>query len=199
MSKYETQEIQQEALRILGEYDINRVQEGLRVDDPLEGIVFIQNVDEISKNVTVVAKSTVVDGDISSTSPLAIRGTVNGNIITTSDIGINGLINGDIEAENIDFSHAAIKGNSKAVRSVNLGSQSVVIGDISGNKVTIDGKVKGNVLAVNSLYFKSSALMVGSVTAGGISTEDGSRINASITLTNKESEEFDDSEFDLEV
>ena len=35
--------------------------------------------------------------------------------------------------------------------------------------------------------------------AGGINMEDGSRVNASITLTNKALANIDESEFDLEV
>lgn len=199
MAKYETQETQYEAIRTLSEFDISRAQDSLRVDDPLEGIQFAPGSDEISMNVTVIGKSMIVDGDVTTSSPLAVRGTVNGNIATTSDIGINGLVNGDIVADNIDFNHAAVRGNSKAAKEVNLSNHSVVIGDIDGGKITIDGKVKGNVTATNALFFKSNALMVGSVVAGGINMEDGSRVNASITLTNRALTDIDESEFDLEV
>ena len=199
MAKYETQQAQIEALNTLDEFDISKALDSVRVDNPLESVQFVPSKEGVSMNVTVIAKSMVVDGNISTASPVAVRGTVNGDITTSSDVGINGLVNGDITAENIDFNHAAIRGNSKANREVNLGNQSVVIGDIDGGRITIDGKVKGNVNAVNALFFKSNALMVGSVVAGGINMEDGSRVNASITLTNKALSDIDESEFDLEV
>jgi len=199
MAKYETQQAQAEALRALAEFDITKAQDAVRVDDPLEGIKFAPGADEVSMNVTVIGKSMVVDGDITTSSPMAVRGTVNGDIKTSSDIGVNGLVNGDINAENIDFNHAAVRGNSKAVREVKLGNHSVIIGDIDGNRIVIDGKVKGNVTATNAIVFKSNALMVGSVVAGGINMEDGSRVNASITLTNKALTDIDESEFDMEV
>lgn len=199
MAKYETQEAQAEVIRSLCDFDISRVEANLTIEDPLEGITFAPGSESISMNVTVIGKSMVVDGDISTSSPVSVRGTVNGNISTTSDIGVNGLVNGDIKAESIDFNHAAIRGNSVAAKEVNLSNHSVAIGDIDGGKIVIDGKVKGNVTAKDALYFKSNALMVGSVVAGGINMEDGSRVNASITLTNKALANIDESEFDLEV
>jgi len=199
MTKYETIEAQGEAMRMLCEFDIARALDSLRVDDPLDGIVFAPGSENISMNVSIVGKSMVVDGDVYSNSPLAVRGTVNGNIKTTSDIGINGLVNGDIIGENVDFKAAAVKGNTKATREVNISNHSVIIGDINADKMTIDGKVKGNITATNSLFFKANSLMVGTIAAGGINMEDGSRVDASITLTNKTIQRIDDSEFDLEV
>ncbi|MDO5331374.1 MAG: polymer-forming cytoskeletal protein [Bacillota bacterium] len=199
MAKYETQESQAEVVQSLCNFDISRVEASLEIEDPLEGIKFAPGAEEISMNVTVIGKSMVVDGDISTTSPVSIRGTVNGNVTTSSDIGVNGLVNGDISADSIDFNHAAIRGNSVATKEINLSNHSVAIGDITGGKIIVDGKVKGNVTAKDTLFFKSNALMVGSVVAGGINMEDGSRVNASITLTNKALANIDESEFDLEV
>lgn len=199
MNKYETLEAQAEAMRMLSEFDIERAVNSLRVDDPLEGMVFAPGADKISMNVSVIGKSMVVDGNIVSESPIAVKGTVNGNVTTTSDMGVSGLINGDIKAENVDFKNAAIKGDTIANSEVNVSNRAVVIGDIYADRMVVDGKVKGNITTTNSLFFKANALMVGAIVAGGINMEDGSRVDASITLTNKAVTTIDDSEFDLEV
>jgi len=199
MAKYESLEAQAEAIRMLSEFNIDRAESSVRVDDPLEGINFAPGSESVSMNVSIIGKSMVVDGDIKSTDPVSVKGTVNGNITTSSDVGVNGLVNGDIEADNVDFKNAAIKGNTKAQKDVSLSNHTVVIGDLDANRMIIDGKVKGNINAVNSLFFKANALMVGSIVAGGINMEDGSRVDASITLTNKAIVNIDDSEFDLEV
>ena len=196
MAKYDTSQTQMSALRTIKDFDIKKAQSALRVEDSLEYANFGPGSADVSENVTIIGKSMVIDGNVKSESPISVKGTVNGNISTSSDVGINGLVNGDIEAENINFSHAAIRGNSKADREVTIGEESVVIGDINSGSLVIDGKVKGNVMVAHNVLFKANSLMVGQVTAGGVNMEEGARINATITLKNKTSE-YDDSEFDV--
>lgn len=200
MGKYETSQAQMSALRTIQSFDIKKIQAALRVDDPLEHVSFGPNANGVPEQLTVVGKTMVVDGDITTDSPLSVKGTVNGNIKTTSDIGVNGLVNGNIEADNINFSHAAVRGNSKAEREISVCDESVIIGDVEGGSVVVDGKIKGNLSASHKVLLKKGALMVGKVVAGSLNMEDGARINAEITLlTNQALNEYDESEFDMEV
>ena len=200
MARYETTQAQVGALRTLQDFDINKVQAALRVDDPLEYAKFGPGAADVSENVTIVAKSTVIDGNIETSSPVFIKGTVNGNVKTQSDIGLNGLVNGDIAADNINFSHGAIRGNTKAEKEISISNESVIIGDVDGGNIVVNGKIKGNLTASRSVLFKEKSLMVGKVVAGGLNMEDGARINATITLfTSATESEYDESEFDVEV
>lgn len=200
MAKFDTTQAQLSALRTIQDFDINKVKAALRVDDPLEYAKLGPGSADVSENMTVIGKSMVVDGSISTSSPVYVKGTVNGNIKTTSDIGIDGLVNGDVEADNINFSRAAIKGNSKAAKEISVSDQSVIIGDVEGGTIVVNGKIKGNLSASNSVLFKKNALIVGKIVAGGLNMEDGARINATITLTtNCNDNAYDESEFDMEV
>lgn len=199
MAKYKSIQNQNSALRQIAEFDINRIQNAMRLNDPLEGYKFGLDVDNISQNITYIGNTMVVDGDISSQDAIAVKGTVKGNINTKSDIGVSGLVNGDVSADSINYEHAAVKGNTKANKDINISEDSVLIGDVEGGNIIVEGKVKGSVTANTKVLFKPTSLVVGQITAANFNMEDGARLNANIVITSNTVNSIDDSEFDLEV
>jgi len=185
-------------LRTISEFDINKHANALRVYNPIEDVRIGADT-SYSENVTYISKKTIVDGNINSSGPISVSGTVNGDIDTTSDLGVNGIITGDITADSINYAHAAVRGNAKAVKDVNVSEEAVIIGNIDAGKLVVAGKVKGEIVADRNILFKSTALMVGSVTASGMNMEDGSRINAAISIVNKNQDAYDEDEFEMGV
>lgn len=199
MAKYKSIQNQNSALRQIAEFDINRIQNAMRLNDPLEGYKFGLDVENISESITYIGNTMVVDGDISSSDAIAVKGTVKGNISTKSDIGVSGLVNGNISADNINYEHAAVKGNTKAVKDVMVSEDSVLIGDVEGGNLIVAGKIKGSVNANTKVLFKPTSLVVGQITAANFNMEDGARLNGNIVITSSDINVIDDSEFDLEV
>ena len=199
MAKYSSTQKQNSALRTIAEFDINRIQNAMRINNPLEGYKFGLDTTNISENLTYIGNTMVVDGDITSNDAIAVKGTVKGDITTTSDMAINGLISGNLSGDNINFEHAAVKGNTKAQKDVNVSENSVLIGDVEANSLVVDGKIKGNVTANSKVVFHSTSLVVGQIQAANFNMDDGARLNANIVITSKHINVIDDSEFDLEV
>lgn len=199
MAKYKSVQNQNSALRQIAEFDINRIQSAMRLNNPLEGYRFGLDTDNISENITYIGNTMVVDGNVSSSDAIAVKGTVKGNITTTSDIGVSGLVSGDITADSINYEHAAVKGNTKAQKDINVSEDSVLIGDVEGGSIIVDGKIKGSVTANTKVLFRPTSLVVGQITAANFNMEDGARLNANIVITSNNINVVDDSEFDLEV
>lgn len=181
------------ALKELNSYDVNREKSSLKMKDPLDGTRIAANV--ASDSMSRVSKGTVLNGDVNSSDAVFVEGKVNGNITADSDVGINGVVNGDIDARNIHFQQAGVKGNSVAKQSTTLDKNAVVVGDVTAENISVDGKVKGTVRAIDKLMLESNALVSGEIIAGNISITDGARIAASITITS--SEAIDDSNFEF--
>lgn len=153
----------------------------------------------IPDHITVISKSAVIDGDITTDSAVALNGRLNGNVTSKEDIGVSGLVVGQINGKNVNFQHAGIRGDVNADESVSVENGTIVVGNINAKTVNIDGKVKGEVQAVNSIDFRSQALMVGKVYTGSVRMDEKSRVNAAITLVNQANDFVDDSEFELGV
>ena len=181
------------ALRELSSYSTDEENRRLKLVDPLEltRIAAVVNSDSMS----VVSKGTSVNGDLESSDAVFIEGKVNGNITADSDVGVNGLICGDISARNVHYQNAGVKGNSVVKQSATLDKSAVVVGDITAENISVDGKVKGQVMANSKLMLDKNALISGGIVAGNIIISDGARINASITITS--SEAIDDSNFNI--
>lgn len=199
MAKYKSIQNQNSALRQITEFDINRIQNALRLNDPLEGFDFGLDVNNISENITYIGNTMSIEGDVTSSDPIAVKGTVKGNIATASDIGVSGLVSGDVSAESINYEHAAVKGNTKANKDINVSEKSVLIGDVEGGSIVVEGKIKGSITAHNKVLFKSPSLVVGQIAAANFNMEDGARLNANIVIISDKLNTIDDSEFDLEV
>lgn len=188
-----------DALAELENFDVEANQADLVVDDVLRTVEIAPVNQAVSGNVCIISANTVINGDMTSASPISVEGRVNGNITTSSDVGVAGLVVGDVKADNISFEHSGMRGNSTAAKDLNVSDGSVVLGDIDAGKVTIDGKVKGTILSKGKIHFKPNSLVVGSVTAGGIVMDDGARVNATIQLASQYNEENLDEDFSLEV
>jgi cytoskeletal protein CcmA (bactofilin family) len=79
-----------------------------------------------------------------------------GNIRTTESLRIDGKIKGEIHAE-----------------TVMIGENGVVLGDVSGTRVTIAGKVKGNVSASQVLELLPTGHVLGDICSNKLVISDG--------------------------
>ena len=197
-----TDQFQADAINSLKEidaFDIIEDEQRVAVVDSCDETVFAKYLEGDSDNVNVISDGMVVDGNVGSDKYVSVTGRVNGNVKSAGDVKVSGLVVGDIKAANVQLNDAKIHGNSKADGKIIVDGSSIVVGNLSANDVSVNSKVKGLITALNNVDFKESALVVGDVVTGAIHMDEGSRVNASIMLTNKSAVEISDEEFDLGV
>ena len=89
-----------------------------------------------------------------------------GNIRTTESLRIDGKIKGEIQAE-----------------TVMIGENGVVLGDITGTRVTIAGKVKGNVTASQVLELLPTGHVLGDIRSHKLVISDGATFEGNSQMT----------------
>lgn len=147
---------------------------------------------------TKITSSMEIHGDIRSKDSIYASGKIFGNVVTNQVFSSRNLTVGDIDADAIALNAGRVKGNMKAQDKINVGQNSVVVGNVKCGDVLVAGKVKGNLDIKNSAFASSESLIVGDVIADTISAEQGARLNGKLTMRrdSKKSTDFD-AEFDL--
>ena len=110
------------------------------------------------------------------TFPLASEDTINQSTLA-KDIQIHG----SIEAKDYINFNGSITGTIKS-KTVNLGRSSYVKGTVTADQITIEGEVDGDIQG-KDVYIKSSAKIKGTIRYSNIDIEDGSIINADLTIS----------------
>ena len=110
------------------------------------------------------------------TFPLASEDTIN-----QSSLAKDIQIHGSIEAKDYINFDGSINGTIKS-KTVNLGRSSYVKGTVSADQITIEGEVDGDIQG-KDVYIKSSAKIKGTIRYSNIDIQDGSIINADLTIS----------------
>ena len=140
---------------------------------------------------TVIGADTRIDGSIVSQAPLEIYGSVNGNVTTTDSVSIRGGVIGDVHGNSVSLAGCRVRGNIASGTSIVIDKDSILVGDLTGDRIEIDGKVKGNVTATSTVETKNNGIVVGDVTAGHFVMAPESRIVGNVHLNRKSEGEID--------
>lgn len=127
-------------------------------------------------SISVITRGMKIYGDIISDQGLEIMGQVTGNIRISGPLIISGVVNGDMESGNVTGSNAKVTGNIKSSGDVNIGSETVVIGNISGRSAHISGAVKGDIDAKGEVVLESSAIVKGDIRSRSVGIRTGAVI-----------------------
>lgn len=146
---------------------------------------------------TRVTSTMVINGSITSSDNLLIEGQVFGDVSTTADLTASNLIIGNVEAANMAFNTARIKGNINTDGALAIGDSTIIIGNLDAVALKVAGKIHGDVKAEESVLLTDSALVVGDIEAAVVTTQPGSRINGAIKTISTDSQLDIDTEFDL--
>lgn len=148
---------------------------------------------------TVISKSMVIVGEITSSGDIDIYGDVKGSVKTDGDIKATGKIIGDVSGKSFTLNGCTIQGNITAQGSVTIGQNTVVVGDIIADSIKLNGKVKGNLTISKMAEFMENALLAGDVHSQTISMSQGAKLhgNVSIALDGSQSEKEFDSIFGI--
>lgn len=143
---------------------------------------------------TVISRTMVIVGEITSTGDIDIYGDVKGTVKTEGDIKATGKVVGDMAGKSFTLNGCTIQGNITAKGSVTIGLNTVVVGDIIAESIKLNGKVKGNLTISRMSEFLENALLAGDVRSQTISMNQGAKLhgNVSVALDSSQSEkEFD--------
>ncbi len=148
---------------------------------------------------TVISKSMVIVGEITSSGNIDIFGDVKGSIKTDGDIKATGKIIGDLSGNSFNLNGCTVQGNIVAQGNVVIGTNTVVVGDIHAENIKLNGKVKGNLTIGKMSEFLENALLAGDVRSQTISMSQGAKLhgNVSVALDGAQSEKEFDSIFGM--
>jgi len=148
---------------------------------------------------TVISRSMVIVGEITSSGDIDIYGDVKGSIKTDGDIKSTGKIIGDLAGKNFTLNGCSIQGNITAQGNVTIGLNTVVVGDIIADSIKLNGKVKGNLSIAKMAEFLENALLVGDIHSQTISMSQGAKLhgNVSVALDSSQVEKEFDSIFKM--
>lgn len=137
-----------------------------------------------SSEVTTISKGTSIVGEIHSDSNIELLGSMKGNVITKGNVNVCGKVLGDIKGANVDLSGCTVQGNIIAAGMLTIDNDSVLIGDIKADNLSINGKLKGNAQIRNMFTCQSEALILGNVTAAVASINEGAKLQGSMQIVN---------------
>jgi len=148
---------------------------------------------------TVISRSMVIVGEITSSGDIDIYGDVKGSVKTDGNIKATGKIVGDLAGNSFTLNGCTVQGNITAQGHVSIGTNTVVVGDIIADSIKLNGKVKGNLNISKMSEFLENALLAGDVRSQTISMSQGAKLhgNVSVALDSSQSEKEFDSIFGM--
>ncbi|MDR1754754.1 MAG: polymer-forming cytoskeletal protein [Eubacterium sp.] len=139
--------------------------------------------DNGDNEITVISKNTVVNGNIRSFANMSIDGDIKGDVETTKDIDLNGKIVGNITCNNAEMHISQIQGNVRMKGHIEMGRDTLLIGDIVSTFARLNGKVKGNIDVAGKAELKSDSVVFGDISASTITVDDGAIIQGYVSTT----------------
>ncbi|MDR2559073.1 MAG: polymer-forming cytoskeletal protein [Oscillospiraceae bacterium] len=145
-------------------------------------------VPDAPEELTLISKSTVIEGNLRSFGNINVEGNIRGDIETTKNIDLNGKIIGNLTCNNAQMLTSQIQGNIRMKGNILMGRDTLLIGDLVSTYAKVNGKVKGNLEIGGKAELKSDAVIFGDISASTITVDDGAIIQGyvSTTFLNKE-------------
>jgi cytoskeletal protein CcmA (bactofilin family) len=101
-----------------------------------------------------------------------------------STLGATLRFKGDLVADEDLVVEGQIEGSILHTRSLTIGSQGLVRGEIRARRIIIEGSVEGNLYALERATLRPSAIVRGDIFAAEIVIDDGASLNGRIDMDN---------------
>ncbi len=142
-----------------------------------------QGMRQESPETTVISKNTIIDGNIRSFADMKIDGSIKGSVETTKNVSVNGKVVGNITCDNAVMNAASVQGNITLKGQATMSSESMLIGDLTSQVASVNGKMKGNLTVAGKAQLDRDAVVFGDIKAGAISISDGAIVQGYISTT----------------
>lgn len=101
-----------------------------------------------------------------------------------STLGATLRIKGDLVADEDLVIQGQVEGSILHTRSLTVGAQGKVCGDIRARRIVVEGSVEGNLYALESVSLLPGATVRGDLFAASVAMEDGARLVGRIDMDN---------------
>jgi len=102
----------------------------------------------------------------------------------SSTLGATLRIKGELFADEDLVIQGHVEGSILHTRSLTIGAQGRVRGDIRARRIVVEGSVEGNLYALESVSLWPGATVRGDIFAAGVAMEDGARLIGRIDMDN---------------
>jgi len=139
--------------------------------------------ESVGKEVAIIPKGTVINGDIEIDGKLEMFGEINGNIVSNDRVMISGNVTGDIKANDIYAKDDSfIEGKIECIMGAEVRDNTVILGDISANSLVIDGSIQGKLDVKGGITIGDKAIVDSDIKAKSIQVSNGAAINGHCSL-----------------
>ena len=142
-----------------------------------------QGIRQESSETTIISKNTIIDGNVRSFADMRIDGSIKGSVETTKNVSVNGKVVGNITCDNAVMNSASVQGNITLKGQATMSSESMLIGDLTSQVASVNGKMKGNLTVAGKAQLDRDAVVFGDIKAGAISISDGAIVQGYISTT----------------
>jgi cytoskeletal protein CcmA (bactofilin family) len=101
-----------------------------------------------------------------------------------STLGATLRFKGDLVADEDLVIQGQVEGSILHTRSLTIGAQGRVLGDIRARRIVVEGTVDGNLYALESVSLRPGAVVRGDVFAAAIAIDNGARLTGRIDMDN---------------
>ena len=101
-----------------------------------------------------------------------------------STLGATLRFKGDLVADEDLVIQGQVEGSILHTRSLTIGAQGRVLGDIRARRIVVEGSVDGNLYALESVSLRAGAVVRGDVFAAAIAVDNGARLTGRIDMDN---------------
>lgn len=145
----------------------------------------------IGKKATIITKSTIIAGNISTEDDLIIDGSVCGDVDCKGELTISGEVAGNAIAASINIKTSKFDGDVRSEGKIDINEGTVVLGNIYGESANIAGAVKGEIIVTNEARLEPTAIVKGNIRAKSVQIEHGAVLQGFCELA-YESMDLDD-------
>ncbi len=142
-----------------------------------------QGIRQETSETTIISKNTIIDGNVRSFADMRIDGSIKGSVETTKNVNVNGKVVGNITCDNAVMNSASVQGNITLKGQATMSSESMLIGDLTSQVASVNGKMKGNLTVAGKAQLDRDAVVFGDIKAGAISISDGAIVQGYISTT----------------
>ncbi|MEG2420881.1 MAG: polymer-forming cytoskeletal protein [Oscillospiraceae bacterium] len=132
---------------------------------------------------TVISVGTSIFGDIRAEGDVEIQGKLKGNLEASGNVRIAGKVMGDIRGTSVELAACTVQGNITATAALRINAETIVVGDLSADSLTTDGKVKGNVVVEKTAVFQKNAVLLGNVSASLVTMSEGAKVQGTVRIS----------------
>lgn len=136
----------------------------------------------MGKEVAIIPKGTVINGNIDINGKLDMYGDINGNIVSNDHVTISGNVTGDIKANDIYAKNSFIEGKIECTMGAEIRDNTIILGDISADSLVVDGSIQGKLDVKGSITVGDKAIIDSDIKAKSIQVSNGAAINGRCSL-----------------